>query len=126
MKLEFLPAGSPDCPLLRIFDFSVAEARALRELCIDLSEGSTAAVSLRDSLEIIPIDDCSLALRRSDIDLGIERLTSNVFACSLTAESWREVADLIAAFCESQSAAEFQWLSEHSEISLLLSSNGQW
>ena len=126
MKLEFLPAGSPDCPLLRVFDFSAAEVRSLHQLCLDLREGRAAEVSLLDLQGILAIDGCALTFHCTDIDRGCERVAANDFECSLTPETWQDLAAMITPFCELQKTAGYQWLSEHGEISLLLSANGQW
>ena len=117
MKLEFLPAGPPDCPLIRIFDFSVSEAQSLRQVCVDLAEGRADAVSLLDLPGTVAIGGCSLTLRASNIDYGCERSGPNAFECFLTRDSWEDVEGLIEPFCEPRDFAGFQWLTEHSEIS---------
>ena len=38
MKLEFLANGSPDCPLIRIYEFNSKEAYKLRRIALQLAK----------------------------------------------------------------------------------------
>ena len=123
MKQEFLPSGSPDCPLLRLFDFSPAEACELRGIFAELASGARSRFELRELAQ--PVHNCALVLSVGKRDEGIIQTAENHFECVLTRDTWDNVAFLTVPFCASASDG-FQWLTEHSGISLLLSPSGQW
>jgi hypothetical protein len=125
MKIEFLPDGSPDCPLIRLYAFDRAEAVRLREIANTLASGSQQAISLHEEPGMEPIGGCQLDLCLGRQDSGIVRKAPLKFACVLTADGWRDVAFLVQPFCETQSGG-FQWLNEVGEMSLLLSRDGNW
>jgi len=127
MKLEYLPAGSPDCPLIRLYEFDVTGARRLREAFRSLADGSRQDIPLHEEWWVESIAGCHLDLRLGQRDLGVvERLPSK-FECVLTAEVWLEMAGLTDPFCTADSRAdEYQWLNEDGEVSLLLTPTGRW
>jgi len=47
MKLEYLPHGSPDWPLIRLFEFDHSEAQRLRQLVKSLIAGDRQDVALQ-------------------------------------------------------------------------------
>ena len=51
MKLEFIEAGSEDCPLIRIYDISPSAVAALLSQLARLSSGSSDAVDLHNLTE---------------------------------------------------------------------------
>jgi hypothetical protein len=127
MKLEFLASGSPDCPLIRLYDFDVAAAERLRELFRRLSDASLLCASLHEQLGVEAIDGCRLDLRLGSRDCGIVQTTPSSFECILTAEGWSQVVDLLEPFCGSVGKPRrYQWLNEDGEVSLLLSPLGSW
>ena len=123
--MEYLDAGSPDCPLIRLYEFSRAEARLLHDLVNRLATGSVETVQLHNESFIEAVGGCHLELGLGRRDLGIAPRDLGNFECVLTAEAWHDVAFLIRPFCESD-VRGFQWLNETSEISLLLSHDGRW
>ena len=127
MKLEYLSSGSPDCPLVRLYEFDMTDAKRLREAFRSLADGSLQDVPLHEEWWVKSIAGCHLDLRRGAKDLGVvERLPSK-FECVLTGEGWRQVAELTDPFCTSESPQEpFQWLNEDGEVSLLLTPSGRW
>lgn len=127
MRLEYLPDGSVDCPLIRLYDFDAAAATRLLRVVTSLSDGSVGRIILDEQQEIISIDGCKLALVAGGSDHGVVKMTAaNQFECVLTPESWANVAGLIEPFCEPGAFNGFQWLDETSDISLLLSPKGLW
>ena len=48
MKIEYLHEGSPDCPLIRIFDFTTSEVLLLKEHIHDLSCDSAHTFAIHD------------------------------------------------------------------------------
>lgn len=125
MKLQYLPNGSPDCPLIRLFEFARREAILLRQVFSHLATDQAVATHLHDMPSILPIDGCRLILEAKDTDAGILRNgEENSFRCVLTADSWSLLADLTEPF--TKDTGGFQWLDRTSDISLLLSNSGTW
>ena len=127
MRLEYLPDGAPDCPLIRLYDFDRRAVATLRNLVAELADGSRSEILVHELPSIEPLNGCQLALELGKRDLGvIPGQRPNSFRCVLTDSTWEGVAELIEPFCESQQIAGFQWLSHDGRISLLLSTDGQW
>ena len=127
MKIDFLPDGSPDCPLIRLSDFDTLQACHLRELILSLTEETSPEVLLQEALWAQTVNLRSFVLQVSEVDQGIVQGSGNgVFLCRLNCSSWQSVADLILPFCSDSRAGTYQWLDETSVISLLLSPNGSW
>lgn len=123
MKAEYLPSGSPDCPILRLFDFEAAEVRHLTALCLSLASGSAE----RADIPAEAVNGCRLTLRVGRWNEGVLNTDEpERFECVLTPDGWEGVAELAAPFCEEQEGQRYQWLDENSPVSLLLSPSGQW
>jgi hypothetical protein len=126
MKLQFLPDGSPDCPLIRLYDFEAADVVRLKELFDSLAAGSRTDISLHEQKGIEPVGGCQLKLRVGKRDTGIVQKGPFTFECDLTPARWADVASLTEPFGEAAEANTYQWLNEDGQISLLLSPNGTW
>ena len=125
MKLDYLADGSPDCPLLRLYDFTSVEAGQLLTAVSELATGMTDRVEVHRLAFVEPVGGCQLFLVRSSRDQAVARVGPLEFACGFTAGTWDNVAGLIEPF--TASAGGFQWLTGSSgEASLLLSASGQW
>lgn len=128
MKMELLLDGSPDCPLLRLYDFDAQQACDLQLVVLGLTSGTLTEASLSDAMSVDAIDGCSLTLQCGDVDQGI--VPSNGYdrplVCRLSRSTWQAVAKLIAPFCLSSTPGHYQWLDETSPISWLLSPDGAW
>lgn len=126
MKLEYLAQGSPDCPLIRLYEFDTTGAKRLREAFRSLADGSRQDIPLHEEWWVESIAGCHLDLRLGERDLGVvERLPSK-FECVETPDSWLEIAAKVDPFCAGQSAENFAWLDEEGEASLLLTPSGRW
>lgn len=128
MKLEFLRSGSPDCPLIRLYEFDVEQARRFRQIALRLANGDHQAVALHAEPGIDSIAGCELTLREGQRDFGVMELAEMKFECVLTKRGWLNVAGLIEPFCRSECPG-YQWLTRltrRGKISLLLSHNGRW
>ena len=66
MKLEFVREGSPDCPLLRLYDFESAEARQLQQFVLRLVSKSDESIALHQQPGIQPMAGCELTLRSAE------------------------------------------------------------
>lgn len=129
MRMEYLPAGSPDCPLIRLYAFSADEAAWLSDLCAALASGETHTIALHEQPQIEPVAAMQLMLTRGDRDQGIQKTADPAaFQLVLTDEGWLDVAGRIAPFthADERGGESFQWLDETGEVSLLLSPSGRW
>lgn len=125
MKLEFLETGSPDCPLIRLYEFGQSEVQNFRQIAKDLSDGLRTIIRLDNERWIEPVRGCGLGLELGAKDEGVRRSGASTFNCILSAGGWSNVEELIQPFCEA-GATGFQWLSRDSKISLLMSCDGRW
>ena len=125
MKLEFLSNDSPDCPLVRIFEFTPPEIGLLSSLCQRLASGELKAVSLNELPDVEPVDDVQLSFQCADKDLGLLQPRKAAFELVLSVGGWRTVVDLMSPF--DRPAWGYQWLwSQSGQPSLLLSPTGSW
>jgi hypothetical protein len=125
MKLEYIPEGCVDCPLIRLYEFDRNEAVAFKSLIEQLRNGRQQ-VALHQEPFVQPIDNCRLTLRHSTNDLGI-LFDGSEFECSLTSESWDDLVIWVEPFCNADRGS-YQWLPTRGrgKINLLFSRNGQW
>jgi hypothetical protein len=125
MKLDYLPDGSPDCPLLRLYDFTPLEAGHLLAAVRTLASGGAELVEVHRLAFVDPIGDCRLTLVRNGWDQAALQVGPSTFECGFTVSTWENVAGLIEPFA--QNAFGFQWLAgTPGEASVLLSASGQW
>jgi hypothetical protein len=125
MRLEYLPDGSPDCPLIRLFDFSEHEAARLGAAVADLAAGRAECVTVHELPGVLAVGGCELVLRVWRWDQAVLRVGPMAFVCGFTADTWDNVAGLIEPFAAGSGG--FQWLADvPGEASLLLTASGQW
>ncbi len=125
MRLEYLPDGSPDCPLIRLFDFTPAEAARLGSAVADLAAGRAERVGVHELAGVIAVGGCELVLRVRVWDQAIVRVGPAAFECGFSATTWGNVVGLIEPLAAE--AVGYQWLAGvPGEASLLLSASGQW
>jgi hypothetical protein len=125
MKLEFLPDGSDDCPLVRLYDFSAVEVVSLVTAISGLADGTTTTCLVHELMGVEPVSACRLLLRVWSLDLGMVRLPGPAaFGCVLTPDTWLNVVGLVEPFVAGGSG--FQWLSTGGDARWLLSGDGRW
>ena len=128
MRLEYLARGSPDCPLIRLYDFQPSEAAALLAAIGTLASSSAERIELHQLPFVESVGGCELALTRRLRDLAVVRGSHpHRFECGFTAETWDDVAGLLEPF--SQGDGGFQWLAgAPGEVAWLLSASttGEW
>jgi hypothetical protein len=125
MKLEFLPDGSDDCPLVRLYDFAPHEAAGLVSAALDLASGRQRVTAVHDWPGVEAIDGCRLLLRSGPRDRGLVRLAAPAdFECVLTPATWDDVAGLTEPFIAG--CGGFRWLSEIGDARWLISGSGHW
>jgi hypothetical protein len=125
VKLEYLPNGSPDCPLIRLFEFDQSEAQRLRQLVKSLVAGDRQDVALQDEEWVKPVGECCLNLRRGNRNQGVRQEQALKFECALSPDGWSNVEGLLEPFCESNTSG-FQWLTHDGRVALLISHSGRW
>lgn len=125
MKLEFLASGSPDCPLIRLYEFNSEEAYQLRRMALQLARRKETAVLLHKDSSVVAIGGCELRLKKGEKDLGASQISFLKFECILSPSGWLQVADLIRPFTRG-AANGYQWLSETGTVKILLSCDGKW
>ena len=127
MKVEYLSEGSPECPLIRLYDFDSVTVARLNTLIMRLADGVSDTVAVHEVPDIEPVDGCQLFLQAGTRSQGVTKLSSeNAFQCTQTRLDWNNVAELVKPFCESGQLKGFQWLDDNGDISLLLSHDGHW
>jgi hypothetical protein len=126
VKLEYLPGGSPDCPLLRLYDFDATQAEQLRAVFAALAAGSLDSVALHDLPGVEAVGGCRLLLRAGRRDAGIVPTGEPMgFECVLTRATWDNVEGLAEPFTAGPRG--YQWLVATAySMPLLLSSDGLW
>ncbi len=130
MKLEFLPEGSADCPLIRLYAFDRAAVLQFNDLVISLATGASTHASLHKQAWIEPVRDCELKLLLGKHDRGVSQTGPLTFECHLSKDGWNDVVGLLKPFCKSDyseaRSETYQWLNETGKISLLISHSGKW
>lgn len=126
MKLEYLTADSPDCPLIRLYDFTPGEAGPLQAAVAALASGAVERVEVHRLPFVEAVGGCRLALvSRSWVQAVVRGTGPADFECGFTGNTWDNVAGLVAPF--SAGAGGFQWLARlPGEAALLLSVTGEW
>jgi hypothetical protein len=125
MKLEFIAEGSPDCPLIRLYDLTTAEATQLIAAVADLASGGAGQLDVHGLPFVESVDGCCLTLIRRSWDQAVVRIGPSNFECGFTAGTWDNVAGLVEPFRKDLSG--YQWLAgSPGEANVLLSASGQW
>ncbi len=92
MQLEYLPNGSPDCLLIRLYDFTPTEAAALCAAVENLASGRAERIEVHKLPGVIPIGGCELVFLMMDWDQGLIHLGPAAFECGFTASTWDNIA----------------------------------
>src|SRR5262249_34809201 len=92
MKLEFLASGSPDCPLIRLYEFTSKDAYELRRIVLQLARGEETIVWLHEQPNVTAIGGCELALRQGKKDRGVSATSLLKLEWILSPVSWLQVA----------------------------------
>jgi len=125
VKLEYLPHGSKNRPLLRLYNFSPTEAMQLQQATVGLAAGAINEIVVSEMSGVGGIAGRRLVLKAGKRDVGIKHLSANSFECVLTRDTWDNVSGLIEAFCEPIQSGH-QWLVSVGDVNVLLSKDGSW
>jgi len=128
MRLEYLASGSPDCPLIRLYDFQPSEAAGLLAAINTLISTAAQRVEVDRLPFVEAAGGCRLVFTRQHWDRAIVSGPShNEFECGFTAATWDNVAGLVEPFAEG--VGGFQWLAgAPGDAALLISASprGEW
>lgn len=88
MKLDYLADRSPDGPLLRLYDFTPAEAAQLLDAIVALASGSAERIEVDRLPFVEPVGGCRLALVGSPWDQAVTQAGGPTeFECGYTADT---------------------------------------
>jgi hypothetical protein len=128
MRLEYLASGSPDCPLIRLYDFQPSEAADLLAAINMLASAAAERLEVDQLPYVESVGGCRLVFARQHRDRAIIRCpTPNEFECDFTAATWDNVSGLLEPFA--QGSGGFQWLAGvPGDVALLISASrgGEW
>ena len=128
MKLEYLQKGSSDCPLIRLYDFTIAEAAQLRDIIKQLASKNNQRIDIHNLPWVESIGSCHLTLFLQSWDQAVIRKKGkdkNDFECGFTAGTWDNIEGLVEPF--TMGGGGFQWLAgTPGEAALLISCDGKW
>lgn len=125
VKIEFLPDGSPDCPLIRMFEYQPNEVEALRTACRELADGKRTEFALHEQAWIESVGGCAFIWKAGTKDVGV-RLPrpGDPFVFIFSDEGWREVEDKLLLFAPRSPG--FNWLTDGGDVEVLISNDGRW
>jgi hypothetical protein len=126
MKLELLTDGTPECPLVRLFEYQLKEVNLLRDICNKLVDGHLSEIALNEEPWVKPIAGCRFIWRVSPRDVGV-RLPppGEPLVLEYSDEAWREVEEKLSRFADVHSSG-FNWLTMEGDVQVLFSVDGKW
>jgi hypothetical protein len=131
MKLEYVPNGSPDAPLIRFYDFDEGGVLMLRKCFIDIKDEHNDIIALHEQVFIDSVGGCKLWIAEHANKLEDENAvlaTSEkdlMFTWMMTKEQWSETIELLDAYTLPYGHT-VQWLTDDLGIQVLLSQSGKW
>ncbi len=120
MKLEYLAGGSPDCPLIRLYDFTAAEAGQLVAAIAGLATDAVQRVDVHQLAFVRSLNECRLTIVGRSWDQAVVRVGPAAFECGFTAGTWDNIVGLVAPL--TANAVGFQWVAGSPEEANLLPS----
>jgi len=127
MKLEYFPDGSPDCPLILLYDTQQDSVERLFSELRSLIDRETLRLAVHEMTGFQSFASCRLFFTLSQKDEGVVMLPDGYsFECRLCPETWQDVTEYLTPFKNKTDCSGFQWLSREGKISLLISHNRSW
>jgi hypothetical protein len=123
MLLEYLSDGSPDCPLIRLYQFTTEEVVELRSAVVELAIEQTREIAVHELPYVKALAGCQLTLCVSSFDQSVLQVDACSFECRFTEETWANIAFLIESFAKGNVGS--QWMADNTPA-LLLSWTGEW
>jgi len=127
MKIEYLPDGSPDCPLIRIYDFRTAELSALQQAFAALASGMLTRADLTALPGTDGVRGCRLVAVAARAGRGVIAVNDKpgTFEWIGTPPYWDDLVAWVEPFL-APGQRDYQWLYEAGPIQVLLSRTGEW
>jgi hypothetical protein len=132
MQIEFLEAGSQDCPLIRLYGIGREPISSLYREVTRLASNQGEHCEVHKMVEFRALSECALTLFSSTDNESVRRIgRSLIFQWRLTPDGWLNVAELIEPFIKNPTEGTHQWLSGNEpsgDIAVLLSysTDGHW
>jgi hypothetical protein len=127
MKIEYIPDGSKECPLILIHGPDVNAIISLRQACLNLANGKAEFFVVHDLPGIEREASCKLLAYVGRRDLGVLRMPEpGPFRWEVTATSWLNVEGLLEPFCRAQSKHRHQYLDDSSGMPVIISTDRSW
>jgi hypothetical protein len=125
MRLQYVPDGSNDGPLLRLFEWQSGEVAALRSVAEQLALGHLVHVPLHEQAFIASTDGVTFDWVADSWGRGVLVPSDGLsFVMQLTSAEWSDVVEIIRPF--ERSPIGFSWLLPVTEVQVLLSYDGCW
>lgn len=138
LKVEYIPpCDSPDCPLIRLYDFRSEDIAALRAICNSLAGGHRSECMLTDEPWAQSINGCRLLLRVVPDDQATPNFESCCTGCRVpfpapgepyvmlgSRRGWDDVRELLEPFLAGTRG--FNWLADPPDVRVLVSQQGAW
>jgi hypothetical protein len=133
MKLQLLPEGSTDCPLIRIFDFDCTEATVLVRGLQSLISASIDSVSLHELPVVSAYNGFELTaiLDERPRNVATEYAviagkSTNSYIWRGTTDEWKDVCELLVPMTVSTDPHSYAWLTDDLGVQVLASPSGSW
>ena len=119
MRIEFIEAGAPECPLLLFHDTTPESAAALSRALTE-SRGELAL----HALEGVDAGGLTVTARMGRRNLGVRRKGECSFEWVMHEEGWAQVTGLLEPFVDGSDG--WQRLSYEGPIAVVFSPSGRW
>jgi len=128
MKIEYLPDGSTDCPLIRIYGGGKEDLLRLQQAFLQLAAGAAEEVELDKLPGFQAVAACHLTAKTEKEDIGVTTADEVHFFMKLSPTRYRELAEMTTSLIGLEERIYYHWLDETSPVSLLLTTSpiGQW
>ena len=125
MKIEYLEAGPPEAPLIRIYGDDPATAAYLAEALEQLADGRAEMIMVHELPGIEPVGEVRLLARAGDEDRGVKPSRApGLFDMMLTQDAWGGVAEVAWPFCEPAGEdVHSEWLDRTGEFPVIITTS---
>lgn len=128
IRIEFIPDGSDDAPLVLIWGYDISGTRELFHAIRAIRDGREQEIAIHKLPRFEGVAGIEMFARVSDNGGGVtHRRGAAIFDWELSDEKWQRVEDLLAPFCDRYAApGPFHWLDNSGKISVIFSSGKGW
>ena len=124
MKLELFPQ-SKSKPVLLLYDGTPEDVTALQVAFYCLSDGTNEEIAIHMLPGFVSVNGCELLVGVNRTNKGVNERSDNHFTWHLTADRWRDIAEMVENF-KAPWRAGHAFLDTHSKISIIISSGRGW